>query len=68
MGPYEVDVLFDNGTIRLVTIDDTRNSFTINGHRLRLYHWLASNDAFIKQLSEKSGLKVISANNPSSAP
>ena len=68
MGPYEVDVVFDNGTVRLVTIDDTRASFIVNGHRLRLYHRPASMDAFIKQLSEKSGLKVINAKNPSSAP
>ena len=67
MGPYAVDTIFDNGTIRLVTIDDTRTSFIVNGHRLRLYHQLASKDAFIKQISEKSGLKVINVENLSSA-
>ena len=51
MGPYEVNAVFDNGTVRLVTIDDTHTSFIVNGHRLRLYHRLASKDAFIKQLS-----------------
>ena len=59
MGPYEVDVVFDNGTIRLVTVDDTRASFIENGHRLRLHQCLASKDAFIKHLSNKSDLKVI---------
>ena len=67
MGPYEVDVVFDNGTVRLVTIDDTRASFIVNGHRLRLYHRLGSKDAFIKHFSKKSGLKVISIENSSSA-
>ena len=68
MGPYEVDVVFDNGTIRLVTIDDKRTSFIVNGHRLRLYHKTTYKDAFIKLLSEKSGLKVINVENPSSTP
>ena len=68
MGPYEINVVFDNGTVRLVTIDDTCTSFIVNGHRLRLYHRPASKDDFIKQLSEKSSLKVISVENLSSAP
>ena len=67
MGPYEVDIVFDNGIVRIVTIDDTRASFIENGHRLRLYHHPASKDAFIKHLSEKSGLEVISAENSFSA-
>ena len=66
MGPYEVDDVFDNGTVRLVTIDDTRASFIENGHRLRLYHRPASKDAFIKHLSKKYGLKVINAEKSSS--
>ena len=68
MGPYEVNVVFNNGIVRLVTIDDTRTSFIVNGHRLRLYHRPASKDDFIKQLSEKSSLKVISVENLSSTP
>ena len=68
MGIYEVDAVFDNGTVRLVTIDDTRTSFIVNGHRLRLYHRPTSKDAFIKQLSEKSGLKVITVENLSFSP
>ena len=68
MEPYEMNAIFDNGTVRLVTIDDTRTSFIVNGRRLRLYHRPASKDAFIKQLSEKSGLKVISVENLSSTP
>ena len=59
MGPYEVDTIFDNGIVRLVTIDDTRASFIANGNLLRLYHRLSSKDAFIKHISEKSGLKVV---------
>ena len=67
MGPYEVDVVFDNGTGRLITIDDIRASFVANGNRLRLYCRPASKDAFIKHLSKKSGLKVINAEKSSYA-
>ena len=68
MGPYKVDDVFDNGIVRVVTIDHTHASFIINGHHLRLYHHPTSRDAFIKHLSDKYGLKVISAENSSSAP
>ena len=36
MGPYEVNVVFYNGTVKLVTVDDTRTSFIVNGHCFRL--------------------------------
>ena len=47
MGPYEVDAIFYNETIRLLTINDTRASFVANGHRLRLYHHPISKDVMI---------------------
>ena len=47
MGPYKVDVVFDNGIVRLITIDDTHASFVANGHRLRLYHHPISKDVMI---------------------
>ena len=37
LGPYEVDVVFPNGTIRPLTIDDSKTPLLVNGHRLRLY-------------------------------
>ena len=66
MGHYEVDAVFDNGTVRMVTIDDTHASFIVNGHRLRLYHRPASKDAS-SNISNKFGLKVVSPNNSSFA-
>eukprot|EP00253_Pinus_taeda_P008031 PITA_08031 len=67
MRPYEVDAMFDNGTVRLVTIDDTRTSFLVNGHRLKLCHPPTSKDAFIKHLYDKSGLMVVGVENALSA-
>lgn len=65
MGPYEVDIVFYNGIIKLVTIDDTHAYLIVNEHCLRLYHHPDSKDAFIKHVSNKSSLKVASAENSS---
>ena len=51
LGPYLVDRVFDNGTVRLVTIDENRIPLFANGHRLRLYHKPISKDAFISQIA-----------------
>ena len=67
MGPYEVSVVFDNGIVRLVTVDENRTSFLVNGHHLKLYHRPTSKDAFIKHISDTSGLMVVSAENAPSA-
>jgi hypothetical protein len=37
LGPYKVDTIFDNGTVKLMTIDDAETPIFANGHRLRLY-------------------------------
>ena len=38
MGPYEVVIAFDNGSVKIKTIDGSQISFVVNGHRLRLYN------------------------------
>ena len=38
LGPYEVVTMFDNGAVKIKTIDDEHVSFVVNGHRLKLYH------------------------------
>ena len=34
LGPYQIDKVFDNGTVRLVTIDEKQMPLFANGHRL----------------------------------
>jgi hypothetical protein len=46
IGPYEVDTIFPNGTIRLLTIDDSKTLLLVNGHRLRLYQRPISKEDF----------------------
>ena len=38
MGPYEVVTAFDNGLVKIKTIDGSEILVVVNGHRLRLYH------------------------------
>ena len=35
LGPYEVVTTFDNGSVKIKTIDGSGVSFIVNGHRLR---------------------------------
>jgi hypothetical protein len=46
LGPYEVDTVFPNGTVRLLTIDDSKTPLLVNGHRLRLYQRPISKEDF----------------------
>ena len=38
LGPYEIVIASDNGSVGIKTINDSNISFVVNGHRLRLYH------------------------------
>jgi hypothetical protein len=46
LGPYEVDTVFPNGTVRLLTIDDSKTPLLVNGHRLCLYQCPISKEDF----------------------
>jgi len=46
LGPYQVDVVFPNGTVRILTIDDSRTPLLVNGYRLRLYQQPVSKEDF----------------------
>jgi len=32
LGPYEIETIFDNGVVRIRTIDEERVTFLVNGH------------------------------------
>lgn len=46
LGPYKIDIVFPNGTVRLLTIDDSKTPLLVNGHRLRLYQRPISKEDF----------------------
>ena len=67
LGPYLVDRVFDNGTIRLVTIDDNRIPLLANGHRMRLYRKPISKGAFISQITADPEYQLTPGQEPLSA-
>lgn len=50
LGPDEIDTIFDNGAVKMKTIDDEQINFLVNGHRLRLYHKPLTKEEFVKYL------------------
>eukprot|EP00253_Pinus_taeda_P006309 PITA_06309 len=46
LGPYEVDAVFPNGMVRLLTIDDAKTPLLVNGHRLHIYQRPVSKEYF----------------------
>jgi len=64
--PYEIETVFDNGAVRIKTIDEERVTFLVNGHRLRIYHKPLTKEEFDKNLQDKIDLKMIRKDFPSS--
>ena len=59
MGPSEVVTAFDNGSIEIKTIDDTQNSFVVNGHRIRLYHQPISKQDFVDNALQQKEMEMV---------
>ena len=59
LGPYEVEQVFNNGLVRIRTIDDEKVSFLVNGHRLRLYQKPMSKGQFISDLQTHGELEIM---------
>lgn len=50
LGPYEVDTIFDNGTIKLTTIDELQTPLFANGNHLWMYHKPLFKDSFVSNI------------------
>ena len=59
MGPYEVVTAFDNGSVKIKTVDGSEISFVVNGHRLRLYHQLKSKQDFIQNVLQQNEMELV---------
>ena len=59
MGPYEVVTAFDNGSVKINTIDGSQISFVVNGHRLRLYHQPTSKQDFIQNVLQQNEMELV---------
>ena len=67
LGPYEIIRIFDNGAIKIRTIDEEEVTFLVNGHRLKLYHKPLSREEFVKKFQENSDVKLMKKNLSSSS-
>ena len=59
MGPYEVVTAFDNGSVKIKTIDGSKISFVVNGHRLRFYHQPTSKQDFIQNVLQHNEMELV---------
>ena len=59
MSPYEVVTTFDNGSVEIKTIDDSKFSFVVNGHRLRLYHQPISKHDFVQNFLQQKEMELV---------
>jgi hypothetical protein len=51
--------MFDNGAMRIKTIDEGQVSFVVNGDRLKLYHRPISKEDFIQVMSVDKALALV---------
>jgi len=54
-----VSVVYDNGSVKIKSIDESDVSFTVNGHLLKFYHKPLSKAEFIQEIITRSGLKLV---------
>jgi hypothetical protein len=53
LGPYEIETIFYNGSVKIKTIDEEGISFLVNGHRLRLYQKPLNKEEFVHNLLQQ---------------
>jgi hypothetical protein len=68
LGPYEIERHFDNGSVKIKTIDKEGISFLVNGHILRLYQKPSNREEFFHNLLQRSEMEIVSKGNPSPSP
>ena len=61
-----MDHVFDNGSVKICTIDDHKVYFLVNGHRLPLYQKPMSKDEFVLNISTQDDFKIMNVEDSSS--
>jgi hypothetical protein len=49
----KIKIIYDNGFVKLYTIDEVKNPLMENGHQLRLYQKIKSKEEFILGSSQE---------------
>eukprot|EP00253_Pinus_taeda_P022041 PITA_22041 len=68
LGPYEIQKVHDNGTLTLITIDGSRYTFKVNGHRVRLYRKPLTRESFCQQLRQDTNIEIMGEEAKTSSP
>jgi hypothetical protein len=64
LGTYEVDTVYENGVVKIKTINDGQVSFVVNGHRLKFYHKPISKEDFLQVMSTDKALALVDGEVP----
>ena len=59
MGPYEIVQVYENGSVKLITIDGEGHPFLVNGHRLKLYHRPITKEDFLQTVSQQREVEIL---------
>ncbi|XP_059066328.1 uncharacterized protein LOC131857647 [Cryptomeria japonica] len=68
LGPYEIEQVFSNGTVKLETIDNAKFKLLVNGHHLHLYHKSNNKEEFPQQFKELQNPPVANIGDPLDSP
>ena len=52
-------IVFDNGSVRVKTIDDVNFTFLVNGQRLKLYQKPQSKEEVVEEIVKKKEMEMV---------
>lgn len=59
MGPYEILEVFENGLVKVTSIDQEGQTYLVNGHRLKIYHKPVSREDFMRTASQQKEVQIV---------
>ena len=66
LGPYEIEKVFENGAVKIRTIDEEKVSLLVNGHRLKVYYKPLSREVFVRKFQDNIDMELVKKNYSSS--
>jgi hypothetical protein len=60
LGLYEVDTIYENGSVNIKSIDENQTPFVVSGHRLKVYDKPLSKEDFVKHVLQNSKMQLVS--------
>jgi len=65
IGPYDIEEVFNNVSIRIRTIDGSKIPLLVNGNRLKIYQKPISREEFINIFQNNSKMRLVKKNSSS---